>query len=104
MICVVMRRMKALSSTTSTRGLVALGAPLDDLEDTRSLAQRPHFDAPGQHVQEDAAAVVPAGVSPDDRHVGGGEHVAHGDDVPLSDVEAAGRHQAAEHARTADDL
>ena len=54
--------MNALSSTTRTRGF-------SSLEDTRSLPQRPHFDAAVAHEEKHAAPVVAARVFGDDRHV-----------------------------------
>src|SRR3569833_1448027 len=98
MICDVMRRMNALSSTTSTRGFAGID-PASTLEDTRTLAQRTHLDATREHVEVHAASVVAAGILGDDRHMRGGENVTHRGDVPLTDVDAARGDQVAEHAR-----
>src|SRR3954466_13507660 len=98
MICDASWRMNALSSTTSTRGLP------DGLENTGALAQRPHLDPSIQHMKEHAAAVVAAGVFGHDRHFRVGQRISYRDDVALANVDAAGRQQVPEHARTADDL
>src|SRR4051812_2228719 len=103
MICEVMRRMNALSSTTSTRG-IAGGEPASALEDTRSLAQRTDLDASGQHIQKNAASVIAAGVLADNRDLRVAEHVTNCGDVAFADVDATGGNQIAEHARAADDL
>src|SRR5690349_3268380 len=80
MICDVRRRMKALSSTTSTRSL---------LEDTRSLFQRPNLDASIVEKQVDAASVISADIFGNDRDLCLGQHAPNGGDVSLADVDAA---------------
>src|SRR4051812_39679145 len=102
-ICVVIRRMNALSSTTSTRGS-GVTIPASRLENTRALSQRPHLDSSGENIQIDAATVVAASVFGDDRHLRIGEHVAHGHDITFADVDPTGGDEVAEHARSADDL
>src|SRR6185437_12202871 len=91
----VMLRMKALSSTTRTRGL---------LEDMRASPQGAHFDAAVFHEQVDAAPVIAARVLTDDRHARLGEGAADRRHVPFADVHSAVRHERGEHARAADDL
>src|ERR1700759_1948019 len=103
MICDVMRRMNALSSTTSTRGNAGRD-PAVALKDTRPLSKRPHLDATGEDVEIHASSVVAARVLADDWNLRIVEHVAHGGDVPFADVDAARRNEIAEHARAADDL
>src|SRR4051812_21434912 len=98
MICVVRRRMNALSSTTRTRGIFT------ELEDTRSLAQRPHLDATIVDEEIHAASVVGAGVFTDDGHLQLGEDFAYRRHVSLTDIDARRRHEIAEHARSAGDL
>src|SRR5689334_8975638 len=90
-----MRRMNALSSTIRTRGLS---------EDTRTLAHRAHLDGAVGDVEIDAPSIVAARVLGDDGNLCAGEHLAHGDDVSLADVDAARRNQIAEHAGAADDF
>src|SRR5512142_2388624 len=87
--------MNALSSTTRTR---------KRSEDTRSPAERAYLDAAVVEKEEDAAAVVAAGVVGDDgnsRHL---ERATHGLHVALADVHAARPHEIAEHAGAAGDL
>src|SRR6185503_7927401 len=95
MICVVMRRMNALSSTIRTRG---------SLEDTRPLPERPHFDAAVGDGQVNASTVVAARVLGDDRDLRAGEDIARGHDVPFTDVDAARWDEVCEHAAATDDL
>src|SRR3954447_6945996 len=80
MISPMMRRMNALSSTTST--VVRL------LDDTISLLERANFDAAIGQVEVDAAPVVQSRVFGDERNPGGGEGVLRRGDVPLADVDA----------------
>src|SRR5438046_297116 len=93
-VCEINRRMKALSSTTSTRV---------SSEDTGPPPQRANLDTPviGEH--RDAAAVIQSGILGDDRNVRRAEHVAHGGHVALADVHAAAGEQGSEHARAAND-
>src|SRR5476651_1018118 len=79
-ICVISRRMKALSSTTST---VAT-----ELEDTIALFQRADFEPPVRQMEIHTASVVEARVLGDERNAGGGEHLARGNDVALAHVDA----------------
>src|SRR5438067_507405 len=95
MICEVMRRMNALSSTMRTRGF---------LEDTRALAQRPHFDASIRDEQIDGAPVIAPRILGDDRHSRALEHLANSSGISLTDVHRAASHQVREHARAADNL
>src|SRR5512133_2486431 len=97
MICDVIRRMNALSSTTRTRGF-------DDLEDTRAFPERADFDSAILEVQIHAASVIAAGILADDGNLRVGQHRANGRHVALADVDCATRHQVAEHARAAGDL
>src|SRR3954447_19528041 len=97
MICVMRRRMKALSSTTST----VVGA----LDDTVALLERAHLEPAVGKVEEHAAPVVEARVLGDDRHARRGQGLAGGDDVAVADVDAApGVDELPEHACAADDL
>src|SRR5688572_1573654 len=96
MISPMTRRMKALSSTTST-----VGGPL---EDTVSLLERPHLDAAVAQVEVHAAAVVEPRVLGDELDLRDGERFARRDDVALPDVDAGAVDELAEHARTAGDL
>src|SRR5215207_2350412 len=96
MISPMTRRMKALSSTTST-----VARPL---EDTISLLERPHLDAAVAQVEIHAAPVVESRVFGDDRDLRDGESLAGGDDVPLAHVDARAVHELAEHARAPGDL
>src|SRR3954469_24857085 len=68
MICVMRRRMKALSSTTST----VVGA----LDDTVALPERAHLEPAVGKVEEHAASVVETRVLGDDRHARRGEGLA----------------------------
>src|SRR5215467_12079260 len=76
-ICEISRRMKALSSTTSTRRS----------EDTRPLSHRPHLDSAVGEMEVDAATVVAAHVFADDLDAARRERLAHGGDVALADVD-----------------
>src|SRR5512132_1008702 len=96
MISPMTRRMKALSSTTST---VA-----GRLEDTISLLERPHLDAAVAQVEVHAASVVESRVLGDDRDSGGGERLACRGDVALADVDPGAVDELPEHARAAGDL
>src|SRR5215213_10625533 len=96
MISPMTRRMKALSSTTST-----VDRPL---EDTISLLERPHLDAAVAQVEIHAPAVVQSCVFGDDRDLRRSERLASRGDVALADVDAGAVHELAEHARTAGDL
>src|SRR3954465_1325626 len=78
MICVMRRRMNALSSTTST----VAGA----LDDTIALLERAHFEPAVGQVEVHAAPVVEPRVLGDDGHPGRGERFARGDDVPLAHI------------------
>src|SRR6185503_9903463 len=98
MISDTMRRMNALSSTMSTRGLPAR------LEDTRSFPQGPNFDTTVTHMKKDTPAIVAPRILGDNGYIGVRQRVAHGDDVPLADIDPAGRQEIPEHARAADDL
>src|SRR5678816_2796553 len=92
MMCDVIRRMNALSSTTSTLGLDGGSRGVSRvLEDTRSLAQRTHFYAPIAHEQVHAASIVGARVLGDERNLQIREDPAHRDHVPLADVDSARR-------------
>src|SRR5829696_1435181 len=96
MISPMTRRMKALSSTTSTVARL--------LEDTISLLERPHLEAAIAQVEIYAPAVVEARVLGDDRDVRRGERLASGGDVALADVDAGAVHELPEHARATGDL
>src|SRR5215470_16227434 len=67
----ISRRMKALSSTTSTRRL----------EDTEPLSHRPDLDAAVPQVEVDAASVIAADVLADDLDPARRQRLAHGGDV-----------------------
>src|SRR6187551_2060973 len=96
MISPMTRRMKALSSTTST-----VGGPL---EDTISLLERPHLDAAVAQVEVHAATVVESRVFGDERNLRGGEGLARRDDVALPNVDAGAVDELPEHAGAAGDL
>src|SRR5215218_4596069 len=96
MISPMTRRMKALSSTTST-----VAGPL---EDTVSLLERPHLDAAVAQVEIHAAAGVEPRVLGDDGNLRRGQRLARGDDVALADVDPGAVHELAEHARAPRDL
>src|SRR4051794_6503754 len=95
MICDARRRMKALSSTTRTRGLSEL---------IRPLPKGPHFDPAIVHEQVDAPPVIGPSVRADDWNLRSGERRAHSGNVAFADVHRATGHQVAEHARAAGDF
>src|SRR5258708_24693181 len=95
-IWAIMRRMKALSSTTRT---VETG-----LDDTVSLLERPHCDPSVNQVKIHASPVIETGVLRQQRDSRRGQHVARRDDVPLADVDPGTGDELAEHARATDDL
>src|SRR4051794_26317235 len=97
MICDVMRRMNALSSTTRTRGFLLL-------ENTRALSERAHFQPAVGDGQIDAPSVISARVFGNDRNFRVGEDRAHCGDVTLADIDRRVRDQVTEHARAAGDL
>src|SRR6476469_3890992 len=96
MICVMRRRMNALSSTTST---VA-----GDLDDTVALLERAYLEPAVGQVEVHAASVVESRVLGDDRHPRRGERLARCGDVALAHVDAGVVDELPEHARPADDL
>src|SRR5215208_839180 len=96
MISPMTRRMKALSSTTST-----VARPL---EDTISLLERPHLDAAVAQMEIHAAAIVEPRVFGDDRDLRDRQRLARRDDVPFADVDARAVHELPEHARAPRDL
>src|SRR5215207_3900965 len=96
MISPMTRRMKALSSTTSTDARL--------LEDTISLLQRPHLEAAIAQVEIHASTVVEPRVLGDDRDLRRAERFAGSGDVALADVDAGAVHQLPKHARAAGDL
>src|SRR3954468_520051 len=96
MICVMTRRMNALSSTTRT-----VDAGLDD---TVAFLQRPHFDAAIIEMKVDAPSVVETRILGEERDVRRRQHVLRGVDVPLAHVDAGAAGELPEHAGAADDL
>src|SRR5215218_2877515 len=96
MISPMTRRMKALSSTTST-----VAGPL---EDTVSLLERPHLDAAVAQVEVHAPAVVESRVLGDERDLRDGEGFARRDDVALTDVDSRAVDELTEHARATSNL
>src|SRR4029077_9176544 len=107
-ICVIKRRMNALSSTTRT----VRGAPLSAvsplfgaaLEDTISLLQGPDLDAPVFHKKVHAAPVIAPHIFGSDRDATGDERLTSGGDVAVADLNAPGRNEIREHARAAHQL
>src|SRR5579883_1036714 len=96
------RRMKALSSTTST----VRGARRRPPGSENVLAIRQGFDDDPTvgDVQKDAAAVAAADVLRDDRNPGLGQRAPRRLDVAESHVDPAGGEQGAEHAGPAGEL
>src|SRR4051812_765956 len=92
----IRRRMKALSSTTSTVGTV--------LDDTISLLQRPHLDPSVVEVEVDAASIVEPRVLGDERDARHGERLLRRGHIALAHVDPRAGDELAEHAGAADDL
>src|SRR5829696_9068159 len=95
MISPMTRRMKALSSTTSTVARPSARS----LEDTISLLEGAYFDPAVGEVEVHAAPIVEARVLGDDRDPRLRERLARRDDVPLADIDPRAVHELAEHAR-----
>src|SRR4051812_36758844 len=96
MISPMTRRMKALSSTTST-----VAGPL---EDTVALLERPHLDAAVAQVEIHAASVIETRVLGHEGNSRRREGFPRRDDVALSNVDPGAVHELAEHAGATGDL
>src|SRR5256712_2753085 len=93
------RRIRALSSTTRTRGVEPRRSDDDGI-----APHGPDLDVAVDYVEADGAARAAAHGLARQRDGGGAQGVARGDDVALAHLHAARRHQLGEHARPAREL
>src|SRR5689334_14788182 len=105
-ICVIRRRIKALSSTTRTdRGPPVVPVPNGAaLEDTVALLQRSDFDASVVEKEVHASSVVAPDVLGDDWDIHLAQRLSRRSNVAVADGDAASRDQIREHACAADEL